>query len=204
MMLNTNVHAESFSTAAINQPDLKILDFVFSDGKAPDWYIPPTKTLPLIPGFNERYEEVKKCISDGSITHEGLGALRSLSEQFFQTWDISSIQLIAECGASRSMEMLEFFATYREMIWDYDCFCYWERLPDQIEIFRGGEGTPEELARGFSWSDRQDFAEPFANRSANGIVLKAKVSKNDILLVETSVGTIVPRIGSISNIVQTK
>ena len=204
MMLNTNVHAERCSTAATNQPDPKILDFVFSDGKVPDWYIPPTKTLALIPGFNERYEEVKKCISGENISHEGLGALRSLSEHFFQAWDISSILLIAECGASKSMEMLEFFATYREMIWDYDCFSYWERLPDQIEIFRGGEGTPEELARGFSWSIRQDFAELFANRAVNGIVVKAEVSKTDVLLVATSEGTIVPRVGSISNIVQTK
>lgn len=191
--------------AVDHQPtmDLKVLRCVFPDGQVPDWYIPPERTLALIPGFKARYQSTKRILDpDCRDAYSLIRELREFSRDFFWAWEMSSPMVLEVCGASQAMAMLELFAFRREMIWDYEYVPYYERLPDRVEIFRGGAGSPEDVLKGFSWSLWPEVAEQFAARSANGIVLKAEVAKEDVLLISCTEWEVVPRLGALSKIMQ--
>lgn len=59
--------------------------------------------------------------------------------------------------------------------------------------------TDDELLKGFSWSLRSDFAGIFAEGDS-GIVVRAEIRKEDILLISTLEAEIVPRPGSLTGL----
>ena len=100
------------------------------------------------------------------------------------------------------MEILELFSTCRGITWEYEHYAYYEQLPDHIQIFRGGSGTLDDVLLGFSWSLNKVVAEQFANSSLDGILVRAEIAKKDVLLVSSLECELVPRLGSLSNVMQ--
>jgi hypothetical protein len=184
---------------------LKLLRTIFPDGKIPDGYQPPEKALALIPGFVDRYESLKGIFDCDYVDHEKVEKFRELAklaDDFFWAWETSSRAVTLALGETRAIEILELFSIQRSLTWEFDAFMFFERCPDHIEIFRGGEGKLDDLLLGFSWSLSKDVAERFANMSSDGILIRAEIAKNDVLLVATLEYEVVPRLGSLSNIVQ--
>ena len=101
---------------------------------------------------------------------------------------------------------LELFAASRAMMWPSTSYEYWGRLPDQLDVFRVGSGTFEEVLGGFSWYLRRDFAELFVDPSENRIVLRGEISRDDLIFVSTAHTEVVfrrpPRRASHFNLVQ--
>lgn len=180
---------------------LKILQFAFTDGQVPDEYQGPKKALALIAGFEERYEALKTIFDSGYMDHR-VKDLEMLSGDFFWAWTTSSPAVIAALSSPKVLEMLELFSKYRGITWGYEHYAYYEQLPDNIQIFRGGSGTLDDVLLGFSWSLSQEVAERFANSSLDGILVRAEVAKQDVLLVSSLESELVPRLGSLSNSVQ--
>jgi len=182
---------------------LSTLQFVFPDGQVPDWYQGPEKALALVAGFDERYESLKTIFDSGYLdSYDIVKDLEKLSRDFFWAWMTSSPAVIAALGSPKVMEILELFSTYRGITWEYEHYAYYEQLPDHIEIFRGGSGTLDNVLLGFSWSLSKEIAEQFANSSLDGILLRAEIAKKDVLLVSSLECELVPRLSSLSNVVQ--
>lgn len=182
--------------------DFKILHFEFPDGQQPDWHISPGRILARIPGFEQRYQSTKRILNPGGLDCDVLQEIQDFARDFFAAWETSSPMVLKVCGTSQAMAMLELFTACRELIWDFEYVTLFEELPDRLKIFRGGAGSTEEVLKGFSWSLSQEVAEQFAARSANGLVLKAELAKEDVLLVSSLEWEVVPRSGALSNVVQ--
>jgi hypothetical protein len=70
----------------------------------------------------------------------------------------------------------------RKHLMDEEEFYYYQKLPDMVTVYRGCQKGQNE--NGLSWTFDKDKAEFFAHRlKKNGIVLKKRVSKNQILAV---------------------
>lgn len=180
---------------------LSILQFVFPEGQIPDGYQGPEKALALIAGFVERFEALKTIFDSGYLDHR-IQDLEKFSGDFFWAWATSSPAIFAALSSSMVMEILELFSTHRSITWEHEHYAYYEQLPDHIQIFRGGSGKLDDVLLGFSWSLSKEVAEQFANSSLDGILVMAEIAKNDVLLVSTLECELVPRLGSLSNVMQ--
>lgn len=181
---------------------LKILQFVTQDGQVPDWFQGPEKSLALITGFAERFEALKTQFDSDYIDHDRIQELEKFSGDFFWAWATSSPSIFSAISSSKVMEILELFSKYRQIIWEYEHYRYYEQLPDHIQIFRGGSGNLDDVLLGFSWSLSKEVAERFAKSSLDGILVSAEIAKKDVLLVSSLESELVPRLGSLSNIMQ--
>lgn len=204
-------HPQSSSTPSLasaevgdfNSADLKILRHVFPDGEKPDWYIQPENVLDRVKGFPARYQDIQKLFQSGDFTPGLRDKVCQLSSDFFAAWGASNRYVLEVCGVEHAIEMLERFANFRELFWDYEYFSIFDRLDAHITIYRGGSGSSADALKGFSWSLSDNLAQMFAGRSGDPVLLQAEVDKEDILLINFDAEMeIVPRPGSIRNVVQ--
>jgi hypothetical protein len=107
--------------------------------------------------------------------------------------------MLAVFGEKDCFELMELAAKNKSFVWGVDMEVYFEDLPDKVTIYRGGVGSVQDVAAGHSWSLDEGFAAPYACH-ANGILISAKISKNDILLLGTVESEIVPRKAALKGI----
>lgn len=118
--------------------------------------------------------------------------LQELSGDFFSAWANSSWDLINALGVERVFEILEQLAVYRFATWEENEYEFFEGIPEVVKIYRGGDGTKEDVLKGFSWSLDFEVANEFAEKHVQGLVLSAEISKNDVLLINTAQNELVP------------
>ena len=172
---------------------LSILEFSSSEEMPPGIGINYEKAFALIPTFKERYEDLKDCFSQKQhIDHKKLEELRDLNGDFFWVWTISSPIVVSSLGGELVLKMLELFSKYRNITWGQDFLDYFHQLPESIEIFRGGSSDLNTVLKGFSWSLHRNIAETFMDEN-KGVLVRAKINRDDILLVSATEAELVPR-----------
>lgn len=133
-------------------------------------------------------------LEDGQImvNPKFVNQLQALSGDFFTVWAESSWDLIYTLGSERVFEILELLSAYRFATWEFEEYNFFEGMPETLKIYRGGDGTKEEVLKGFSWSLDLQVAKEFAEKHVQGLVLTAEIFKKDVLLINTAQHELVP------------
>lgn len=129
-----------------------------------------------------------------------LDDLDKLNSAFVEAWQFNSKQIFQLLGVTRVKEILSYFSHSRVCTWAFEEYDFYLKLPDEITIYRGGNGGVEDVLMGFSWSLYLNVAHQFACTHENGLVISAEVNKDDIIFVSLLEFEVVPRIGSISKV----
>lgn len=150
-----------------------------------------------LPLLHARWLELKSKLStDDCMTYL---EIEKFFPDFLYFWHLSSPRTLAVLGEKDCYEILELVAPYKTIIWDVCSVEYFEFLPDELTIYRGGFGSVADVAAGHSWTLNRDIAAIYAVQ-ANGILITAQISKEDVLLLVTLEHEIVPRKSGLENI----
>ena len=171
---------------------LSILNFDCTEGIPPGIDINNEKALGLISLFTERHENLRDAFYSNNFDSNKADELRLFCGDFFWVWTISSPSVLNSLGGEKVLEILENFSLYREITWEISELEYFHQLPERIEIFRGGSRNLENVLKGFSWSLASNVAEMFMDEN-EGVLVRAEIMKDDILLISTIEAELVPR-----------
>lgn len=147
----------------------------------------------LIPEIDERFTAFKDIFKSETADLKQFQELQTFSTDFFYCWSMGNHELVEYLGGSRAIAILEFLSLARGLAWPVDNYNQFMELADEFEIYRGGVSPVDELLLGFSWTLDDRVAAAFSRRQPNGIVVKALLSRNDVLFLESKEREIVPR-----------
>ena len=162
------------------------------------WANPSTEQIAefvrtLIPQFDERFAALKDFFKSKTPDLNQVQDLQTFSADFFDCWTMGNHELVEYLGNSRVIAILEFLSLARGLTWPVDNYNHFMELADEFEIYRGGVSPVDELLLGYSWTLDGERAAAYSRRQPNGIVVKALLSKNDVLLLDAMEREIVPR-----------
>ena len=84
-------------------------------------------------------------------------------------------------------------------MWSADALIYYEQLPEELTVYRGGAGSIQQILAGHSWTLNQGLATNYSKQS-HGIVISARLAKTDVLYLCPAEAEIVLRRESLSNV----
>lgn len=142
----------------------------------------------------------KNIYIEDRLNLESRADLEVLNTNFTDVWKHSSKYVFEVLGIVRVKEILSHFSFKRVCSWSFDEFDFYQTLPDQLTIYRGGKDSAEDVLKGFSWTLDFSVANQFAKIHENGLVLRAEVNRDDLIFANPEEWEVVPRIGSIKNV----
>ncbi len=171
----------------------KILVMVFPGESPADAEIRIERDLVSISNLRPRWNEIKDMSHDSVEFIEGL---RDFFGDFQSVWELSSPKTIACIGIEDCLAIFELASAWKHLVWPIHLLELYNNLPDQVQIFRGGAGSVEDVLSGHSWTLDIGFAQVFATNS-NGIVVSAMVTRDGILLLGDIELEVIPRRASL-------
>ena len=152
--------------------------------------------LRLIPELKNRWLNIRDMDHED---YQFLVELEDFHRGFASCWLLSSPETIDCFGEDICFEIFEITSKWKDSVWGIDLILYFENIPEEFIVFRGGNGSIEEVSSGHSWTLDIGFARTYADQP-HGIVISAQLAKSDILMVITLENEIIPRKGSLTNI----
>lgn len=149
-----------------------------------------------LPLLSDDWERIKIMSQDDYTFPE---ALRTFYEDFFYCWSMSSPKTLTHLGAADCETILELTSRWKSVVWSIDALLYYEELPEELTIFRGGQGSLEEVTAGYSWSLSCDISQTYI-KDSNGLLISAQLKKSDILLLAPEENEIVPKRNALVNV----
>lgn len=141
--------------------------------------------------------EALKQMEEDDYTY--IDELRNFYEEFAYYWSLSSPKTIDFFGENRCYEIFEICSKWKECVWGMDALSYYEQLPEELTVFRGGAGSIQQILNGHSWTLNQDLATNYSKQD-HGIVISARLAKTDVLHLSTEEEEIVLRRELLTNV----
>ena len=152
--------------------------------------------LAQLPEIKVMWEAIEK-MNHNDYTY--LVELNKFYEEFSYFWSLSSPKTIDCFGEKLCYDIFELFYKWKECVWSADALIYYEQLPEELTVYRGGAGSIQQILAGHSWTLNQGLATNYSKQS-HGIVISARLAKTDVLYLCPAEAEIVLRRESLSNV----
>lgn len=113
-----------------------------------------------------------------------------------EAWEYSSTYLMELFGKENVLLMMEVFG---RLAIDPSQQEYLESLPEQVPVFRGGDGVAD-AENALSWTLSQQFAEMHAGDVREEIIVRGTVHVEDVLFFSATEMEVVVRPGAVTGI----
>lgn len=154
----------------------------------PQWVM---NALTDLERFKAMPEQVGKlvCGLTNGFNYDDVTKLKLLAADFYTAWEASSTEVAKHLGQSICLELFCLFRSAWTICWPDDSLDWIEEngMDWEMTIYRGeSPALVTTGVQGFSWTLSEDIAKYYASRHSDGVVLKATVRFDDVLLINMS------------------
>ncbi len=157
-----------------------------SDGQATQKAFEQLNQLPAIKGKWDALDKMDK------EAYTFLDELGKFHEEFSFYWLLSSPRTISCFGEKICFEIFELFLKWKDSVLSIEALSYYEELPEELIIFRGGAGSVEQIVSGHSWTLNHALAANYAKQH-DGCLVSARLAKINIIFLVPEEDEIIPR-----------
>jgi len=147
------------------------------------------QSMTALKRFSQRLDRLIGIGRENGLSLTDIRLLTAYGEDFYESWNVSSSEIIHALGIDVTVEILRFLKDHFHLTWPGTSLDWVEEgqfTSGPIQVFRGQSRTSPERPEvdGLSWSLSRSVAQYYASKNNNGVVYQASVEFRDVLLFQ--------------------